>query len=201
MRVLIGVLLSSLVLVGCGGGGSNPPPPAGAIQIVNYTSSNYIDETYVKLSASQTWSPEILNGASIPPTSSITTGALTPGSWDVMAVSNDSYSTYYAYASGDVLAGQTLQLSFFDGDFTGSLEVTNGYYSYSIRALYVTPSWSGTWGPNRLGSAPPVVYSGNFQVLDLDPDTYDVQCEYADHSLTYRNIPIDSLWMTRITCD
>jgi hypothetical protein len=203
MRVLIGILLSSLLLVGCGGGGSDPPPPpAGAIEIINATSSRNIDETYVAPTSSETWGPNRNGETTIPPSYSVIVGALTPGLWNVMAVSHDSYSTYYAHASDlNVLAGQMVPLSFGYGDFSGSLDVTNdsGYYSITITGLYVTPSWSGTWGPNQLSA--PLGYTSMFQISNLPPDTYDVLCDFSDGSSSiYRSNSIASFSVRSIYC-
>lgn len=198
MRVLIGVLLSSLLLVGCGGSDSPPPPPppSGSIRIVNGTSYP-IDEAYVTPSSSSTWG-EIRNAADVPPSYSITIDYLTPGLWDAKLVAYGD-SIYYAHASDlNVLSGQTVEFYAVNGDFSGTLDVTNGS-AYPITALYVAPTGSGTWGPNQLSASIPS--TNTFHVYDLPPDLYDVRCDYSVGSPAVGySYSITSFSVKSITC-
>jgi hypothetical protein len=198
MRVLIGILMSSLLLVGCGGGGSDPPPPpTGAIRIVNGTSYP-IDETYVAPSSSSTWG-EIRNATDIPPSYSITIDYLTPGLWDANLVTYGDLSTYYAHAWDlNVLSQQTVEAYADDGDFSGSLEVTNGS-AYSITALYVAPTGTLAWGPNQLSASVPS--TSTFHLYDIPRDSYDVRCDYSVGSPAVGGpYSIASFSVTSITC-
>ncbi len=121
-----------------------------------------------------------------------------PGSWDAKLVTYGDLSTYYAYASDlNVLAGQTIDLSFADYHFSGSLDVKNNNPYRSILYLYIRPSL-GTWSANQLPAS--LAYPSTFQFSDLASGSYDVQCDYSDHSSIVYDSWVDSFSVTPITC-
>ncbi len=194
MRMLIGVLLSSLLLVGCGGSDSPPPPPPGTILIVN-NACCLISETYAAPSSSATWGASL---GGILPTDWIAVDGLTPGLWNVMAVIDDPYSSYFAHAALDVVAGGTVEFDVVNSDFSGSLEVTNNS-TYSLTALYIAPTGSGTWGLNQLSTS--VGYTSTRQITDIPRGTYDVRCDYGDgYPTDLGPYAINSFSVTSIPC-
>jgi hypothetical protein len=95
-------------------------------------------------------------------------------------------------------AGQTIQLTASDSNFSGSLKVTNGS-PLAITGLYVAPAGYGSWGPNQLSNPIPSGYAS--LLFGIPPDFYDVMCVYSDATSSIgRNYGINSLSVTSITC-
>lgn len=200
-RFVLAVLGAGLVAA-CGGGGGDksPPPPSGALHLVN-GSSFLLDEVYVAASSDPSWGSSrgvIASG------STMTVGGLAAGLWDVMIVSNGTYSPYYSFAADvNILANQTTQLVADDTVFTGSMKVVNGNASYSLTGLYVVLSPNGgSWGPNQISS--PLAPSGGFVTLVRMPsDTFDVQCVWAGRtpsSTIGTGYVVSSHALTTVTC-
>jgi hypothetical protein len=191
------LLLSSVVFsCGGGGGGSTPPPTTGSFKLTN-SSGFTIDEVYVALSSDSSWGA-IQNSSTIPSGSSWTLTNITPDTYDMRAVVNGAYSTYFTYATGfAITAGATHSITTNLSGFTGSLILTNTNATYSITAVYVSPASSGTWGANQISSS--IAPSATRQIIDIPPGSYDVRI-YRNAAYTYSyGILIGSIAYTNLT--
>lgn len=199
MRVARSVLLA-LLWAGCSGGGDDggpPPPTTGTIHFVNGTSYT-IHEAYVSPSTSSGWGP-IQNSAPIQSSGSFTLTDIPPGDYDAMGVSYGSLSTYFAYEFGfPVAAGQVVEFVAVNSDFSGSAIVTNGDPYYYLTGFYVSPYWSGTWGPNQLSVA--VGPGGTFHLYDLPPDAYDIRCVLSTGASVTGRYNVSSFGALLLTC-
>jgi hypothetical protein len=176
-----------------------PPPPPGAIQLLN-GSAYPIDEVYVARSSSPTWGSN-RTGSAILAGSSLTVSGLTPGSWDVAAVSYGGEGEYFTYAWYlPVVSGEILQTSVGDSSYTGSLKVTNGNATFSLAELYVVPT-GAAWGWNLLADTGPIVASTSGVLDGFAPDDYDYMCVHSDGFTQTGAATIGSHALTSIACN
>jgi hypothetical protein len=198
MKLVRVMALGLAVLAGCGGEDSSSPPPptTGSIRLTNSTSFT-IHEAYVAPAAASDWGPQ-QNTSPIASSASWTLTDIAPGVWDLMAVSIGSFSDYFAYGVDQVVtAGQTLALTAYTSNFSGSLDVTNGY-SYPVTAIYVSPANASTWGSNHLSGS--LAYGYTYQVYDIPPGVYDVMCVHSNGASSTGSHFIASFSVTDLTC-
>ncbi len=200
MRIRAAVVVA-LVVAGCGGEGSKTPPPPAVTGSFVFTNSSGagVNELDLVPSTSETWgSPR--NGSTILSGTTFTVD-VPVGTYDARAVVIGAASTYFAYLGGIpiVEGGAYHAPPVLSSSFTGSMKVTNGNGTFSQTAVYVTPSGSGTWGPNQLDAALPP--GATLHLVGMPADSYDVWCHRADSADTFGSgYAVPSLGYNAITC-
>jgi hypothetical protein len=188
------LILCSIVLLGavvsCGDDHHHsPPPPYGPGDLTLYNDTSLpISELYLTPTISSTWGPNQLSSP-IPSGSSYTITEITPDIYDVKATIIGTLSIYYGYIYDiPIEALQTYDLYAYNSDFSGSLEIVNDTAGAYIDAIYVSPTGSGSWGPNQITSS--IVPGDSIHLYDLPSDSYDVMIVWntGPDSFYYSNI-------------
>jgi len=147
-----------------------------------------ISELYLTRVSDPLWGPNRLNSP-LPSGSSYTLGGIGPGLYDVQAVIAGDLSTYYGYIFDiPISAWNTYHLYAYNADFSGSLEIVNDTTASYIVGIYISPTGSGSWGPNQISSSIGPGFSEHF--YDLPADSYDVKIVWDSppDSFYYSNI-------------
>lgn len=150
---------------------SAPAPAAGSVRLVN--DYGYpCTELYVAPMSSPTWGPDFVTG-SVPTGGTFTVMDVPAGSYKLRAVaSNGASAEQY---SVPVVAGNTFVWTVSAAP-SASLRVMNGS-SYTISELYVSPSASGSWGPDQLAGT--ILPGGSFTLTDIPAGTFDFKAVSA----------------------
>ena len=163
------ILLSSLV--SCADG-ENPFFGTGDLALHNNTSLT-INAFYFTPVSEPSWGPNRLE-APVPSGTSYTLTGILSGTYDAKATINGALSTYFAYAYDiPIYAWETTDLAAFNSDFSGSLRIVNDTTAAFINAIYLSPTGSGSWGPNQITSS--IAPGDSIHFYDLPADSYDVR--------------------------
>jgi hypothetical protein len=143
-----------------------PGPSGGALIVVN-DAPQPIAEVNLSPAAQSTWGPNQIF-ASIGVGAGSKLSGVPSGTYDFRAVLEDGLTV--VLAGIDIRAGAT---------FTVTVAPTNGRVRalnstpYTISAVYLSPAWSGSWGPPQNTS---VIHSGGtFGLDDVPPGVYDFE--------------------------
>lgn len=171
------LILCSIIVLGavvsCGDDHHHGPPPYGPGNLTFYNDTSLpISELYLTPTRASTWGPNQLNSPILSGSSYTLTG-INPDIYDVKATIIGTLSTYYGYIY-DVPIGalQTYDLYAYNSDFSGSLEIVNDTAGAYIDGIYVSPTGSGSWGPNQISSS--IAPGDSTHLYDLPSDSYDV---------------------------
>ncbi|OQB38388.1 MAG: hypothetical protein BWY06_02011 [Candidatus Latescibacteria bacterium ADurb.Bin168] len=81
------------------------------------------------------------------------------------------------------------------------LRIVNGLGNWTIRYVYISPTSSDSWGPDRLGSSE-VLRPGESQTWTLDPGSYDLRAKDEDEdTYTRRRVCIPERMTTEWTVE
>ncbi len=159
----------------------------GELTLYNNTSLT-INAFYLTHVSAPTWGPNRLE-APVPSGTSYTLTDIIAGTYDAKAVIIGALSTYFAYAYDiPVYAWGMTDLVAFNSDFSGSLKIVNDTVTASITGIYLSPTGSGSWGPNQITSS---IAPGDYvHFYDLPADSYDVRIVWniGPDSFYYSNI-------------
>ena len=165
----------------------NPAHQTGELYLYNDASLT-IDELYVTPASSPVWGTNKLS-APLPSGSVYLLTGMHADFYDVQAVINGTFSTYYGYVLNiPVSAGQRYNLHAYDSDFSGSLKIVNDTIGSYIEAVYISPAGAGSWGPNQITSNIAPGCTEHF--YDLPADSYDVRIVW--------NAPPDSYYYSNM---
>lgn len=159
----------------------------GDLTLYNNTSLT-INAFYLTPVSEPTWGPNRL-GAPVPSGTSYTLTGILSGAYDAKATIIGAFSTYYAYAYDiPIYPWETTDLIAFNSDFSGSIQIVNDTAGFYIDGIYISPTGSGSWGPNQITSS---IAPGSFvHFYDLSADSYDVRIVWnsGPDSFYYSNI-------------
>lgn len=165
----------------------DPFEGTGDLTLYNYTSLP-ISAFYLTPVSAPTWGPNRL-GAPVPSGANYTLTHIFAGAYDARAVIIGAFSTYYAYAYDvPIYRWETTDLVAFNSDFSGSIQIVNDTAGFYIDGIYISPTGSGSWGPNQITSS---IAPGSFiHFYDLSADSYDVRIVWnsGPDSFYYSNI-------------
>jgi hypothetical protein len=149
-----------------------PAPTTGSVRLVN----NYafpVTELYVAPMSAPTWGPDFVAGSVPTGGGTFTVTDVPPGSYKLRAVaSNAAFAEQFNVS---VTAGNTYVWTV-DEAPAASLTVVNGS-GFSVTELYVSPSTSGTWGPDQLAGT--ISPGGSFTLTGIPPGTWDFKAVSA----------------------
>lgn len=163
------------------------PHWTGDLTLYNDTSLP-ISELYLASVSDPSWGPNRLSSP-VPSGSYYPLTGITPGIYDVQAVIRGDLSTYYGYIYDIFIsAWHTYNLYAYNSDFSGSLKIVNDTAASYIEGIYISPTGSGSWGPNQISSSIGPGFSTHF--YDLPADSYDVRIVWdtPPDSFYYSNI-------------
>lgn len=165
----------------------DPFDGTGDLTLYNNTSLP-INAFYLTPVSAPTWGPNRL-GAPVASGASYTLTGIVAGAYDAKATITGALSTYYAYAYDiPIYRWETTDLVAYNSDFSGSLKIVNDTVTASITGIYISPTGSGSWGPNQITSS---IAPGDFiHFYDLPADSYDVRIVWdsGPDSFYYSNI-------------
>lgn len=182
-RIFCSIILLGAV-INCG---KDDAPVTGNLNLYNDTSYP-ISELYVTPSLEAKWGPNHLDSP-LPSGASYTLSEHI-GTYDAKATIIGELSTYYGHLNSIVIGADTsYNWHVYDSDFSGSLKIVNHSTAGSyISEIYVSPTGSGSWGPNLITSVIPP--NDSKHLYDISPGDYDIRIVW--------NAPPDSFYNENI---
>ncbi|MEE9911677.1 MAG: hypothetical protein K4571_08120 [Deltaproteobacteria bacterium] len=184
------LMICAVILLGAVSGCERMEDPfygTGDLTLYNNTSLT-ISAFYLTPVNQPSWGPNRLE-APVPSGTNYTMTGFIPGTYDAKATIIGALSTYYGYIYDiPIYPWETTDLDAYNSDFSGSVEIVNDTAGANITGIYISPTGSGTWGPNQITSS---IGPGQFfHFYDLPADSYDIRIVWniGPDSFYYSNI-------------